>query len=208
MRAKREVRDDGRKRRRSRRALNGCLFVVVSAFVLLAMQARAYAHEGPPVPLFVDKNAGPYLVSVWADPDVGVGTFFVAAEAERGGATADELSVEVCVRPAGGRLAEQCYAARRDGVRDRAQFKTEVPFDRQEFWHTRIVLRGALGEGSVAAEVEATPPGLGRWDLLLYLSPFAAVGFLWLRAALKGRSVRGHGQSSKMGDSDRAAVPH
>lgn len=186
MRAKREIRDDGRKRRRSRRAVSGRPFVVVVSAVvlLLALQARTSAHEGPPVPLLVDKNVGPYLVSVWADPDVGVGTFFIAAEAA-GGAPADDLSVEVCVRPASGRLAEQCYAARRDGVRDRAQFKTEVPFDRQEFWHARLRLLSPLGEGSANAEVEATPPGLGRWDLLLYLSPFAAVGFLWLRASLK-----------------------
>jgi hypothetical protein len=197
MRDKREIRDDGRERRRSRRAANGRLAAVVSAVgLLLALQARTSAHEGPPYPLFVDKSVGPYLVSVWADPDVGVGTFFIAAEAE-GGATADELAVEVCVRPEDGRLGEQCYAARRDGVRDRAQFKTEVPFDRQELWHARVRLRGPLGVGEVAAEVEATPPGLGRWDLLLYLSPFAAVGFLWLRVALKGRSVRGHGRAAR-----------
>src|SRR5947209_18379446 len=41
-----------------------------------------------------------------------------------------------------------------------------------------------------AADVEATPPGLARWDIRLYLFPFAAVGFLWLRAAIKGRSLR------------------
>jgi hypothetical protein len=44
------------------------------------------------------------------------------------------------------------------------------------------------GDGEVAAEVEATPPGYGRWDLLLYALPFVAVGFLWLRATLRGRS--------------------
>ncbi|MFL6282076.1 MAG: hypothetical protein ACJ74Q_02785 [Pyrinomonadaceae bacterium] len=187
MRVKREIRDDGRRRRRSRRTAKGRPAVVVLAVGLLfALQARASAHEGPPYPLFVDKNVGPYLVSVWADPDVGAGTFFVAAEAARGGAPADDLAVEVCVRPAGGRLGEECYAARREGVRDRAQFKTEVPFDRQELWHTRVRLRSSLGVGEAAADVEATPPGLGRWDLLLYLSPFAAVGLLWLRAALKG----------------------
>jgi hypothetical protein len=35
--------------------------------------------------------------------------------------------------------------------------------------------------------VEATPPGYGRWDLLLYLFPFLGVGFLWLKAFLRGR---------------------
>lgn len=186
MRVERDVRTPGRQRRPRRRAAHGRPAVVVLAVGLLfALQAHASAHEGPPYPLFVDKNVGPYLVSVWADPDVGAGTFFVAAEAARDGAPADDLAVEVCVRPASSRLDEECYAARREGVRDRVQFKTEVPFDRQELWHTRVRLRSSLGVGEVAADVEATPPGLGRWDLLLYLSPFAAVGLLWLRAALK-----------------------
>lgn len=190
-RVERDVRYAGRKSWRCRHTANGRPAVVVLAFGLLfAMQAHVSAHEGPPYPLFVDKNVGPYLVSVWADPDVGVGTFFIAAEAARDGATADDLAVEVCVSPADGRLAEECYAARRDAVRDRAQFKVEVPFDRQEFWHTRVRLRGSRGVGEVAVDVEATPPGLGRWDLLLYLSPFAAVGVLWLRAAFKGRSLK------------------
>jgi hypothetical protein len=42
--------------------------------------------------------------------------------------------------------------------------------------------------------VEVTPPGYGRWDLLIYLLPFAAVGALWLRALIKGR---GRGKVSR-----------
>ena len=35
------------------------------------------------------------------------------------------------------------------------------------------------------ATVEATPPGYGRWDLLLYLLPFLAIGVLWAVAMLR-----------------------
>jgi hypothetical protein len=160
---------------------------LASMFVL---SEHASAHEGPPYPLFVDKKAGPYLLSVWADPDVGTGTFFIAAETAQGGAFGDDLKVSVCVQPASGRLGEDCYEAERDGVRDRTQYKLGVAFDRQEVWHTRIILRSSLGTGEAAADVEATPPGLGRWELVLYLFPFAALGFLWLRATIKGRSLR------------------
>jgi Tfp pilus assembly protein PilF len=38
--------------------------------------------------------------------------------------------------------------------------------------------------------VEATPAGFGRWDLLLYLLPFAGVGFLWFKAVTAKRSYR------------------
>lgn len=180
---------EGQPRRRNdgKRRLGITASALVSVFVL---SARASAHEGPPYPLFVDKKAGPYLLSVWADPDVGTGTFFIAAEPAQGGALGDDLQVSVCVRPASGRAGEDCYEAERDGVRDRAQYKIGVPFDRQEVWHTRVILRSSRGAGEADADVEATPPGLGRWDILLYFFPFAAVGFLWLRTAIKGRSLR------------------
>lgn len=188
---------------RDRRRLKAA---VLAVGLLLALRASADAHDGPPYPLFVDKNAGPYVVSVWADPDVGVGTFFFVVEPAQGGASADDLAVEVCLRPVSGRLDEECYAARRDGVRGRAQFSAEARFDRQEFWHARVVLRGSLGEGSADADVEATPPGLGRWDLLLYLSPFAAVGFLWLRATLRARSLEANARAVSKADAAPADV--
>lgn len=155
--------------------------------LLLALHARGSAHEGPPYPLFVDRAVGAYVVSVWADPDVGTGTFIVVAEPPPGGALPEGLKVEVCVRPTDLRLAEACHAAERERTRERAQFSGAVPFDAQGLWHVRVVLRGPSGEGETAVDVEVTPDGLGRWDLLLYFFPFAAVGFLWLRAAFKGR---------------------
>jgi hypothetical protein len=163
--------------------------VIALLGLVFALRTSASAHEGPPYPLFVDKNAGPYLLSVWADPDVGTGTFFIAVEPTQGHALGDDLKASVCVRPASGRLREACYEAERDGVRDRTQYKIGVPFDRQEVWHTRVILRSSLGAGEAAADVEATPPGLGRWEIFLYLFPFAAVGFLWLRATIKRRSL-------------------
>jgi hypothetical protein len=33
--------------------------------------------------------------------------------------------------------------------------------------------------------VEATPPGYGRWDLLVYLMPFLAIGVLWAIAMVR-----------------------
>jgi hypothetical protein len=43
-------------------------------------------------------------------------------------------------------------------------------------------LDSAAGAAETIATVEATPPGYGRWDLLLYLLPFVAVGILWVIA--------------------------
>jgi hypothetical protein len=155
---------------------------------LLATARQASAHEGPPYPILVDKMIGPCLVSVWADPDVGIGTFFIILEPPRGGTLPEEITVEIVVRPVSGRLAEARYRAERESLDSRVQFKAEIPFDAQERWLTRILLKSPHGSGDAAVEVEVTPPGYGRWDLLLYLFPFVAVGFLWLKAFLRRRS--------------------
>ena len=151
---------------------------------------KARAHEGPPFPIVVDRRAGPYLVSVWTDPDVGVGKFFVILEPASGTTLPEELDVEVCVRPMSGRLPEACYAGTRQNLRDRVQYYAEVEFDRQEMWQVRVGVKGAGGNGEVLAEVEATPPGYGVWDLLIYGFPFVLFGLLWLYAALRGRPAQ------------------
>jgi hypothetical protein len=156
--------------------------------LLLLSTPRASAHEGPPYPIIVDKAAGPCVVSVWADPDVGTGTFFIILEPGEGGTLPDEMDVEVRVRPLSGRLEEAGYRAEREGVRSRVQYKAEVPFDREEPWRVRVLLRTSLGSGEAAVDVEVTPEGMGRWDLLIYLFPFIAVGLLWLRAVVRGRA--------------------
>src|SRR5215510_7571836 len=50
------------------------IFLVIGS--LLITFRSVSAHEGPPYPIMVDKMIGPCLVSVWADPDVGIGTYF------------------------------------------------------------------------------------------------------------------------------------
>ena len=159
--------------------------LLTSLALTLVCAARAGAHEGPPYPILVDKTLGPSVASVWADPDVGTGTFFIILEPQRGETLPEDVEVDIVVRPADGRLPEATHAAEREGVRGRVQFKAEVPFDAEGSWHVRVALRSTRGGGEVATDVEVTPPGLGRWDLLLYLLPFLAVGALWLRAVTR-----------------------
>ena len=157
---------------------------------LLLWPLQSSAHEGPPYPIIVDQSAGHCRVSVWGDPDVGIGTFFVIPEPFEGSTLADDLHVEVGVQPVSGRLAEARYKAVREEVSGHVQFKAEVPFDAREFWRVHIILQSSQGIDEVTVEVEATPPGLGRWDLLLYLFPFIAVGLLWLRAVIRSHNRR------------------
>ncbi|HZT57900.1 MAG TPA: hypothetical protein VFA21_04660 [Pyrinomonadaceae bacterium] len=168
----------------AKRRLGGFMF---TALLFFACSARAFAHEGPPYPILVDKTLGPCVVSVWADPDVGTGTFFITLEPTPGGKLPDDVHVEVGVRPVSGRLQEAVYAAEREDLSGRVQYKALVPFDAEELWHVRVRVQSSQGGGEAATDVEATPPGYGRWDLLLYLLPFVAVGLLWLRAISRSR---------------------
>jgi len=152
-------------------------------FFLLA--ATASAHEGPPFPLFLDQRVDRYLVSVWTDPDVGTAQFFVIVSRQDAGELPADLRVQIGVQPASGRLTETFYAAERENLQQQVQYKAEVHFDVEELWRVRIRLESAQGKSETIATVEATPPGYGRWDLLLYLFPFLAIGVLWTIALIR-----------------------
>lgn len=156
----------------------------LAACLLCAWPVRTRAHDGPPYAILVDQRVGPGVVSVWADPDVGTGTFFIILEPPPDGAVPDDLNVTLTAQPASGRLPEARYAAAREALSGRVQYKAEVQFDAEEMWRVRVLLDSARGGGELSTEVEVTPPGLGGWDVPFYLFPFVAVGALWVRALL------------------------
>jgi hypothetical protein len=156
----------------------------------LLLAAPAWPHIGPPFPIIENQKVGPYTVALWTHPDVGSGTLFVLVDPPPGGKIPDDLKIGIGVQPESGRLAEVVYNTTRDDTRGQAQYKTLAEFDRQEFWRIRLVLQSSQGGGEALSRVEATPPGFGRWDLLLYFLPFLAVAFLWFRGIARTRSRR------------------
>jgi len=156
---------------------------LATALLVFSFSARALAHDGPPFPIVVDQHVGPCVISVWTDPDIGQGSFFIVTQT----APPSDLTIQVTVQPTSGRLPEATYAAVREDLNGQVQYKTMVYFDVQEDWRVRVSLQSAQGNGETIAFVEPTPEGLGRWDLLIYLLPFLAIGFIWLRAFLSKR---------------------
>lgn len=148
--------------------------------LLLACFTPARAHNGPPFPIIENRKVGPCIISLWTHPDVGTGTFFVIVDPLPGGRIPDGLSVQIGITPESGRLPEVIYTAAREDSRQPIEYKAFSEFDRDEFWRVRLILQSAEGSGEAISRVEATPPGYGRWDLLLYLLPFLAVAFLWV----------------------------
>jgi len=153
---------------------------------LLLVAQPVGAHAGPPFPILVDQQAGPYVASVWSDPDIGIGTFFVTLEGPPGRRLVLPRSVRVGVRPVSGRLAEAFYDAEPQKVRkdEGARYFAQVPFDQGGMWKVRVEIDGAV----LSTEVEPTPDGtIGPISLVLYSLPFLAVGLIWLKAALTKR---------------------
>ena len=167
----------------------------IALFVVLLCFARSTsAHEGPPFPLFVDQKVDRYSVSVWTDPDVGTALFFVIVKVPEGSQVPDDLRVQVGVQPVSNRLPEVFYPATRENVQGQTQYRADVHFDAQELWRVRVRLESASGNAETIATVEATPPGYGRWDLLLYLLPFLAIGLLWTIALVRKLKQQGLSQ--------------
>ena len=152
---------------------------------ILCLATSASAHEGPPFPLFVDQKVDRYLVSLWSDPDVGTALFFVIVNVPDATQLPPDLRVQIGVQPVSGRLPEVFYSTTRENLKGQTQYRADVHLDAQEFWRVRVRLESAAGNAETLATVEATPPGYGRWDLLLYLLPFLAIGLLWTIAVIR-----------------------
>jgi hypothetical protein len=169
------------------------LLATAALTLLLAMPARA--HNGPPFPIIENRKVACCVISLWTHPDVGTGTFFVLVDPVPGGKIPGDLKVEIGIQPESGRLAEVMYPTVREDNRGQVEYNTSAQFDRDEFYRVRLVLRSSQGTEEALARVEATPPGYGRWDLLLYLLPFLAVGFLWFRGMSRRRRYKNKNRS-------------
>lgn len=163
---------------------------LITAFLILQFPSLTIAHDGPPFPIIVDQQVGPCIISVWTDPDIGEGSFFIITQPAPNNSIPSDLTVQLAVQPTSGRLPETTYSAVREDLSGQVQYKTMVHFDVQEMWRVRVKLQSAQGNGEAESFVEPTPEGLGRWDLLIYVLPFVAIGFLWLRAFLSKRGQK------------------
>lgn len=146
--------------------------ILVGIAILVVALRPAHAHEGPPYPIVVDRAVGPYMLSVWGDPDVGTGTFFVIFDPP----PSDDPTVSIEVWPSTQRLAPVRYASELE--RDHT-YRAEAQFDREEPWQVKLLVDGGSGATSTEFEVLVTPPGYGKWDLLIYFTPFLLLGGMW-----------------------------
>jgi hypothetical protein len=158
--------------------------------LLVIVSTPASAHNGPPFPIIENKKLGACTIALWTHPDVGTGAFYVFVETLPGGIVPSDLKIQIGVQPVSGRLPEKFYDAVRVKSHGQVQFNAQAEFDRQELWRVHLVVQTSQGGGEATAQVEVTPPGFGRWDLLLYLLPFLFVAFLWFRGVSRAKRRR------------------
>jgi hypothetical protein len=171
------------------------------AFFALSISVPARAHIGPPYPIMQNRKVGPFNVEVWSNPDVGTGSFYVVIDPPKGsGLTVPaDMKVQVTVQPVSKRLPVAVYDTWRDKLLDHVEFKTIVPFDKEEMWHVRITFSSSSANGEADTDVPVTPTLLGRWDLLIFLLPFLGIGVLWFKAASVKRTRGRRRRNPKVG---------
>jgi hypothetical protein len=173
------------------RAHSALARLLPGAAALLVLARPVRAHEGPPFAIVMDHPVDGWSLSVWTDPDIGIGTFFLLLdppEDDEDAARPVERAA-LWVRPSDGSVPERRFETELEDRSEGYRFYGEVEFPVGGFYAVRFELEGPAGRFELVETVEATPPGLGRIDLLWYLAPFAAVGFLWIRAMLAKRRL-------------------
>jgi hypothetical protein len=160
---------------------------------LLLCVARLRAHDGPPFPILSDQAAGPYIVSIWTDPDTtddgsAGGQFWVRLSAKRAEVPAGTRAT-VTVTPVGQSGPERRADASPVNGDLTNQFAAVV-MDHEGKFAVHVVIDGPLGTAAVDSAVEATyslrPP---RSMVLLYLAPFITIGVLWGRLLIRRRAA-------------------
>jgi hypothetical protein len=162
---------------------------------LLAFASPALAqmrHGGVPERVVADRRAGPYRVSLWAKPAVGMGMLYVvydaAGDAAGGAPFVAPTTVRVGVAPASAQDDEVLYDAHREPVKHGARFVAHVRFDRSEAWRVRVLTEGPAGGSELRAQLRVPPAeGPGPLDLVLYSLPVTLIAGLWVRAAVARR---------------------
>ena len=161
------------------------------AAALIASTASLRGHDGPPYPIVSDRQTGPYIVSVWTDPDTtddgsAGGQFWVRLHpARKAAALPPDTRAAVLVKPldrAGPERREAASPVRGDVTN---QFAALV-MDHEGRFAVHVEIDGPLGSARVESSVDATYDlRPSRSMFVWYLAPFVLIGLLWGRLLIR-----------------------
>jgi hypothetical protein len=162
------------------------------AIVVVLWTSAVSAHDGPPFPIISDSAAGPYVVSIWTDPDTtedgsAGGQFWVRVHRSGDGGLPPETRATVRVRPLDRAGTEGSASA--DPVRgDVSNQFVALVLDHEGRFAVTVTVNGPLGMATIDSAVDATYDlRPAPYLLVIYLVPFVAVGLLWVRLIARRR---------------------
>lgn len=160
---------------------------IVAIAAALGTVCRAEAHEGPPYPIVSEQLAGPYRVSVWADPDTtddgsAGGQFWVLlTPADRAVRLPANTRASVAIQPFDRASPALTAAAVCERGSPAQQFAALV-IDHEGRFRVRVAVEGSLGRATLESAVDATYEARPAPRLMaLYAMPFLLAGGLWIR---------------------------
>jgi hypothetical protein len=181
------------------RGLGGCCGSFITPATIAVVAASTVivrAHSGPPFPIVSNRLAGPYDISVWTDPDAtsdgsAAGQFWVMLRPATGSGSLPAGTHATVSITALDRLAP--VAARQAQPVDNEisrQFAALV-MDHEGRFGVRVTVDGPLGRAAVDASVDATYDlRPSRAMMVVYLTPFVVVGFLWVKLLVRRRATQ------------------
>lgn len=145
--------------------------------LLLALPARA--HVGAPYIVLLDEPVASQKVSLWTDPDVGRGSFYLVAD------QGAPPTARLWVRPLDGHQPETGpFATQAQEWARKPSQAAFIPFDKEGEWEVRL----ETGDRVMKVTVQVTPPGPGWLAWLLGLGPCLLLAGLWWWGARRARA--------------------
>jgi hypothetical protein len=168
---------------------------VALALMLASLCVRASGHSGPPYPILSDQVAGPYLISIWTDPDTtddgsAGGQFWIRIHLVDGGEVPSQTRARVSIG-AVDRLESAREASASPVNGDITNQFAALEMDHEGSFGVLVRVEGPRGRAAVTSSVDATYDlRPSRVLLLIYLVPFVLVGLLWGRLLMRRRAMR------------------
>lgn len=172
------------------------LAIGCAAVIAMMTGASLLAHEGPPYPIFSNRVAGNYQVSLWADPDAtddgsAAARFWVTLNpAQKGQPLPSDTEIRISIWPLDAPASVK--TAKAEPVeREPSRWFAAFAIGNEGRYGVRASIDGPLGPSEVETVVNAADNRRPRpLTIILFILPFLLIGFVWVKLVLVRRGGR------------------
>ena len=148
-------------------------------FIYLILTGIAFSHSGTSYPILVDRKISNTNLTIWADPDLSKGSFFIYLDGE----LKSEAIINIKANPTDDTNHILKSEAKLSNEKpERSTYIAILPFDRATNWNIEfsIILKNK-NSAIISIPLEVIPPGPNKLEFAIYLLPFLLVGLILLR---------------------------